>query len=73
MTEIPARQKPETGPRIAGKPLEPSDIGRNVTFTHHHGEKEYGRLSSYRGDGAIFVQFKGPNGERCNAEQLSWG
>lgn len=63
-------------PKIQDKELEEKDIGRNVTFTYLHGERSFGQLSSYRSDaegGAIFVRFLGPNGERCDAEQLSWG
>ena len=60
-------------PQIESKELTPDDIGRNVTFTYAHGERVFGKLSSYREDGAIFVRFKGPNGELCDAEALSWG
>jgi len=74
MTECPdLAALTKSWPRIEGKLLEPSDVGRNVTYTHLHGERDFGKLSSYREDGAIFVRFKGPNGERCDPEQLSWG
>jgi hypothetical protein len=62
-----------TTPLIQGKLLEPTDIGRNVTYTTSHGDKHFGQLSSYRDDGAIFVRFNGPRGERCPAEKLTWG
>lgn len=60
-------------PMIDGKPLDPSDIGRRVIYTSSHGERERGVLSSYRDDGAVFVRFKGPHGERCQAGRLTWG
>ncbi len=60
-------------PKIQGKELTQEDIGRQVTFTYPHGERCYGVLSSFREDGAIFVRFNGPTGERCDAERLSWG
>ena len=60
-------------PRIQGKILEDADIGRWVTYTPSHGAKERGTISSFRDDGAIFVRFKGPQGERCDPETLAWG
>lgn len=62
-----------TGPSIQGKELDESDIGRNVTYVPSYGHPEYGELSSFRPDGAIFVRFKGPNGERCDPSDLRWG
>lgn len=59
--------------KIQGQELRPDDIGRWVTFTSMFGNKERGVLSSFRSDGSIFVRFKGPDGERCNPEDLSWG
>jgi hypothetical protein len=58
---------------IGGRALKPSDIGCNVTYVPKYGQREHGKLSSYRDDGAIFVRFKGPGGERCNPEDLEWG
>jgi hypothetical protein len=65
--------EPCKAPKIQGKHLEQSDVGRWVTYTPSHGAKERGTLSSFREDGAIFVRFKGPQGERCDADALSWG
>jgi hypothetical protein len=58
--------------QIQGKTLTPDDIGRQIRYRDPHGPTEIGLLSSYREDGAIFVRFKGPNGERCPPERLSW-
>jgi len=61
-------------PKIENKELDEDDIGKLVTYTAHHGEVEVGRLSSYSVvTGAIFVRFKGPNGEGCDPRTLSWG
>ncbi len=62
---------------IDPKELKKSDIGRNVIYKPQHAKEdpkqwEYGHLSSFRADGAIFVRFKGPNGERCNPEDIYW-
>ena len=60
------------------KSLTEADIGRNVVYRPHHAldgpvsEWEYGKLSSFRKDGSIFVRFKGPQGERCDPENLFW-
>jgi hypothetical protein len=56
---------------IEQKVLDETDIGRGVIYNNGYG-KEYGKLSSFREDGAIFVRFLGPNGERCNPESLKW-
>lgn len=63
---------------IDPKTLTESDIGRHViykplNFRDDPTRWEYGVLSSFREDGAIFVRFKGPNGERCNPEDIWWG
>ena len=67
-----------TRPAIEGQVLTDDDLGRNVTFIPNHAKDdptqwERGRLSSFGDDGAIFVRFKGPNGERCGSENLRWG
>lgn len=59
-------------PRIEGKVLMQSDIGRHVVYVALDGERQPGVLSSFREDGAIFVRFKGQTGERCSPEQLRW-
>jgi len=64
---------------IQGQVVTQTDVGRNVTYVPNHApddpsQWERGVLSSFReDDGAIFVRFKGPNGERCNPENLRWG
>lgn len=65
-------------PMIQGKPLSEIDIGCHITYVPNHAKDdpkqwERGTLSSFREDGAIFVKFKGPNGERCDSENLRWG
>lgn len=60
-------------PKIQDKELDFTDIGRNVTYTPSHGQPEHGKLSSFRDTGAVFVRFKGPGGERCEPETLTWG
>lgn len=69
----PPDTRDRTRPCIEGKPLTPDDLERNVTFTYRHGRRVFGKLSSYREDGAIFVRFAGPGGELCDAELLTWG
>lgn len=41
------------------------DIGREVTFTYPHGEKQYGHLTSWNKH-YVFVRFRGPNGASCD-------
>ena len=65
-------------PRIEDRELTEADLGRNVTYVPNHAKDnpsqwERGKLSSFRPDGAIFVRFRGPNGERCDPENLRWG
>lgn len=68
-----------SGPIIQGRKVTDDDIGCWITYVPDHAKDdpsrgwERGILSSFREDGAIFVRFKGPNGERCNAEDLRWG
>lgn len=60
-------------PRIQAKTLTPEDIGRPVVYRDPGSRRvEQGVLSSFREDGEIFVRFKGPGGERCPPERLSW-
>jgi hypothetical protein len=59
------------------KTLTPEDIGRHVIYKPFYfrdspSDWERGVISSYREDGAVFVRFKGPNGERCSPEDLFW-
>jgi hypothetical protein len=54
------------------KDLKPSDVGRQVTYHREHCKVEYGFLSSWN-DKVIFVRFKGPNGEGCEPEDVSFG
>ena len=63
---------------IDPKKLTQDDIGRHVIYKPFYfrddpARWEYGVLSSFREDGAIFVRFKGPNGERCSPQDLWWG
>lgn len=62
---------------INPKTLTLDDIGRVVIYKPPHfidepSMWEWGVLSSFRDDGAIFVRFKGPTGERCSPEDLWW-
>lgn len=64
---------------IEGKKITDDDIGRRVTYIPNHAKDdpkqwEHGVLSSFNDSaGAIFVRFKGPQGERCSQENLTWG
>jgi len=51
--------------------LSEKDIGRNVIYHREHCKQEVGRLSSWN-DKYIFVRFKGPNGESCQQEDVSF-
>ena len=52
--------------------LKDSDIGRQVTFVHHHGEREFGVLSSWNNKW-IFVRFgMGDTAAACDPQQLCW-
>jgi len=53
------------------KKLKESDVGRNVTYHREWCEKEFGKLSSWN-DKYVFVRFKGPNGEGCEPEDVSF-
>ena len=52
--------------------LKESDIGREVIYHRTYCNKEVGKLSSWN-DKFIFVRFKGPNGEACEQEDVSFG
>lgn len=56
---------------IDPKKLTKDDIGRNVTYHREHCKKEFGTLSSWN-DTYVFVKFKGPNGEACLPEDVSF-
>jgi hypothetical protein len=51
--------------------LQESDIGRNVTYHREFCNVEHGKLSSWN-DKVIFVRFKGPTGEACEPEDVSF-
>lgn len=64
-------------PKIQGQELTENDIGSNVTYRPNHAfddatQWERGKLSSF-GENGIWVRFKGPQGEKCNPENLIWG
>jgi hypothetical protein len=65
-------------PQIEGQEVTEQDIARAVTYVPNHAKDdatqwENGWLSSYRDDGGIWIRFKGPNGEKCDADNLRWG
>lgn len=51
--------------------LSQKDIGRNVTYHREFCKKEFGVLSSWN-DMYVFVRFKGPNGEACDPDDVSF-
>lgn len=51
--------------------LTQSDIGRNVIYHREFCDREVGKLSSWN-DKYIFVRFKGPYGESCQPEDISF-
>lgn len=51
--------------------LNESDKGRNVIYHREHCAREVGRLSSWN-DCYVFVRFKGPGGESCQPEDVSF-
>lgn len=60
-------------PTIESKKLTKNDIGRKVIYTSPHGTKEEGVISSFIDDRTyVFVQFRGPNGEACPENHLTW-
>jgi len=51
--------------------LTEKDIGRNVTYHRQFCRIEFGKLSSWNSK-YVFVRFKGPNGEACEPEDVSF-
>lgn len=51
--------------------LTEADVGRNITYHREHCKREFGQLSSWN-DKFVFVRFKGPNGEACEPEDVSF-
>lgn len=56
---------------IVIKELSVRDIGRKVIYHREFCEREEGELSSWN-DHYIFVKFRGPNGEACEQEDVSF-
>lgn len=53
------------------KDLKEKDIGRNVIYNRKYFKVEFGKLSSWN-EKYVFVRFKGPNGEACEEEDVSF-
>jgi len=52
--------------------LKPQDVGRNVTYTANHGEREHGVISSWN-DKYVFVRYgMGSTAAATDPEQLSF-
>lgn len=51
--------------------LTESDIGRNVIYHREFCTSEVGKLSSWNSK-YVFVRFKGPTGESCQPEDVSF-
>lgn len=51
--------------------LKPEDVGRKVTYHREFCTREFGELSSWN-DKYIFVRFKGPTGEACEPQDVSF-
>ncbi len=51
--------------------LSESDKGRKVRYHREFCKEEVGELSSWNGK-YVFVRFKGPNGESCEPEDVSF-
>lgn len=51
--------------------LTESDIGRNVIYDRQYCERQVGKLSSWN-DHYVFVRFRGPTGEACEPEDVSF-
>lgn len=51
--------------------LKDEDVGRNVIYHREFCTQEVGRLSSWN-DKYIFVRFKGPTGEACEPNDVSF-
>lgn len=53
--------------------LKPDDVGRNVTYTAHHGEREHGVISSWN-DTYVFVRYgMGSTAAATDPDQLEFG
>ncbi len=51
--------------------LTQEDVGRNVIYHREFCNREFGKLSSWNHK-YVFVRFKGPNGEACEPEDVSF-
>jgi hypothetical protein len=51
--------------------LKEDDKGREVRYHREHCKEEIGHLSSWNHK-YVFVRFKGPNGEACEPEDVSF-
>lgn len=51
--------------------LTQADVGRQVTYSREYCETQFGVLSSWN-DLYVFVKFKGPGGEACEPEDVSF-
>lgn len=56
---------------IAIDKLTDADIGRNVIYHREFCQSQVGKLSSWN-EHYVFVRFKGPNGESCQPEDVSF-
>lgn len=75
MNSIRVRVEPPRKAMIQGEELTDGDIGRIVAYQPPHAARpEFGTLSTFsHANGAIWVRFAGPTGERCPPEYLKWG
>ncbi len=51
--------------------LTDADVGRNVTYHREFCNREFGNLTSWN-EKFVFVRFKGPNGEACEPDDVSF-
>ena len=51
--------------------LKEADKNRNVIYHREFCNRQVGKLSSWN-DKYVFVQFKGPNGEACEPDDVSF-
>jgi len=56
---------------IDPKTLTPEDVGREVVYQPRHAQREYGSLTSWN-DEFVFVRFRGPTGEACRPQDVSF-
>ena len=47
------------------------DVGRKVVYHREHCRREEGELTSWSAN-YVFVKFRGPNGEACEPEDVSF-